>query len=132
MVGTVTTYIVSNSSSPIGGTFSVCASGVDDLGHGIAVTDDEREPAAILTQHAAREFGGTGLRIDHFGLHAQALDEIRGRLLGASRVRHVDPLHAAELLAITEHLREAHGALLARRRQRRIRNGADLLSPHGG
>ena len=56
MVGTVTTYTVSNSSSPIGGTSRSSRQRGDDLGHRVAVADDEGAAAAILAQHAAREF----------------------------------------------------------------------------
>ena len=56
MVGTVTTYTVSNSSSPIGGTFQARDERGDDLGHGVAVADDEGAAAAVLPQHAARKF----------------------------------------------------------------------------
>ena len=128
MVGTVTTYIVSNSSSPDrAAPCSASRECRDELRHGVAVTDDDRESTAVLAQHAARELGRAALRVHDDGLEIQPLRQVRGRLLRAPRVASRRSASRARMLGVAEHLRQARGAQFALRRQRRIVDGADLL-----
>ena len=97
-----------------------------DLGHGVAVSDDERAPAAVFAQHAARQIRREStLASMTSGLRPRRCASAGRGLLRAARIGHVDPADAAEGLVVAEHLREA-----ARRGSRPAGDsGASLMAP---
>ena len=133
MVGTVTTYIVSNSSSPIGGTCSRPAAPATISGTVLLCPTTSAQPAAVLARaHVPRELGGRSSPSTTSGLmpsrcatprRSAACDACRSRKSSARR---------PNASRVAEHLRQPRGAQLALRRQRRVGDGAELLlgMPH--